>query len=532
MKTTSSKRALLFWLVAVAALALFGVWTGVFPAPLAGALFLVGVGIAYNSVPNSLRVPFVAVEFDNTRASQGAALLQYRVLTFGQKTSAGSATANALYRVASVAQGISLFGRGSMLHRMLIAWFANNTATELWVLALADNGAGTAATGTLTVTGPATASGTLHLYFGGTYVPMAVTSGDAQNSIASAINAAINAALDLPITSTVSTNVVTWTFRHKGTVGNDFDVRLNYQDGQSTPAGVAVAIVAASGGATNPVLTSGLAALGDNWYQVWAHPYTDATSLTALEAELASRFGPMRMIDGVAVTSAAGTQSALGTLGDSRNSPHGCIAAQSGKNPITPPMEYAAAVAGVAALYGQIDPARPFQTLPVVGALAPAEADRFTFAERNLELFDGISTSHTAQDGTTVLERLVTTYQTNAAGAPDESYLNVNTMLTLLYLRYSFRVFIQTNFPRCKLADDGAVVGPGQAIITPKIGKAAALAWFRQMEELGLVENFEQFARDLVVQRNALDRNRLDFLLPPDLVNQFIVGAAKVQFLL
>lgn len=525
-------RQLTLALLALCALAV-GAWaTDHLSGPLAGTLLLGAVGISFNSISPTLRVPFVAVEFDNTRASQGAALLQYRGLMIGQMTTAGSATANTLYRVGSVAQGISLFGRGSMLHRMLIGWCANNTATELWVLPLSDNGAGTAATGTLTVTGPATASGTYHLYCGGSYVPVAITIGDAQNSIAAAINAAINAALDLPITSTVSTNVVTWTFRHKGTVGNSFDVRANYQDGQTTPAGVAVAIVAASGGATNPVLTTGIAALGDNWYQVWAHPYTDATSLTAIETELASRFGPMRMIDGVAVTSSAGTQSALGTLGDSRNSPHSCVAAMPGKNPVTPPMEYAAEVAGVVALYGQIDPARPFQTLPVSGALAPAEGDRFTFTERNLELFDGISTSHVAPDGSTLLERLVTTYQTNAASAPDTSYLDVTTMLTLLYLRYSFRVFIQTSFPRCKLADDGVVAGPGQAIITPAIGKAAALAWFRSMEALGLVENFDQFKRDLVVQRNTQDANRLDFLLAPNLINQFIVGAAKVQFLL
>jgi hypothetical protein len=39
------------------------------------------------------------------------------------------------------------------------------------------------------------------------------------------------------------------------------------------------------------------------------------------------------------------------------------------------------------------------------------------------------------------------------------------------------------------------------------------------MEELGLVENFDQFKTDLVVERNASDPNRLDFLLPPDIIN-------------
>lgn len=57
------------------------------------------------------------------------------------------------------------------------------------------------------------------------------------------------------------------------------------------------------------------------------------------------------------------------------------------------------------------------------------------------------------------------------------------------------------------------------------------MAWFREMEELGLVEGFDQFKRDLVVERNVSDPNRLDFLLPPDLINQLIVTAVKFQFL-
>jgi phage tail sheath gpL-like len=50
------------------------------------------------------------------------------------------------------------------------------------------------------------------------------------------------------------------------------------------------------------------------------------------------------------------------------------------------------------------------------------------------------------------------------------------------------------------------------------------------MEELGLVEGFDQFKADLVVERDALDANRLNFLLPPNLINQLVVTAAKVQF--
>jgi phage tail sheath gpL-like len=486
--------------------------------------------IAFQSVPSNLRVPFVAAEFDSSRAQQGPALLPYRVLIIGQKLAAGPALPNSLHRVTNADQVAALAGRGSMLHRQAVAYFKNNRFTETWIGVLEDNAAGVVATGTITVTGPATAAGTIALYLGGELVQVAVASGDAAAAIATAIAAAINAKTSLPITAVANLAVVTVTHRHKGTVGNDFDLRASYQDGEKLPAGVGLAFVAMAAGATNPLLTTLIATLGDAWFQIWAHGYTDATSLAAIEAELASRFGPMRMIDGLAITSAVGTQAQLGTIGDGRNSPHGCIVAQPGKNPLTPPSEFAAAVAGVVAFHANQDPARPLQTLPIAGVRAPAEADRFTLQERNLELYDGIGTTRVAGGGEVQLERVITTYKTNAAGAEDTAYLDATTMLTLLYLRFTFRNRLLGRYPRHKLAADGTRFGAGQAVITPKIGKAEAVCWFREMEELGLVENFDQFKTDLVVERNLADPNRLDFLLPPDLINGFIVGAANIQF--
>lgn len=488
------------------------------------------MAIAYNEIPTALRVPFVAVEFDASQASQGPALLTYRALIIGQRTTAGSATADSLHRVTSPEDVITLAGRGSMLHRQAVAWFAANRFTETWIGVLEDNAAGVAAQGTLTFTGPATSDGTLFLYLGGVRLTVAVASGDTDANIATAVAAEINDNLDLPVTAAAALGVVTVTFRHKGEVGNAYDMRVNYRDGEALPAGVGVTIVQLTGGTTNPALANLIAALGDSWYQVWTHPYTDATSLTAIENELASRFGPLRMIDGVAITSAAGSFATLTTLGSGRNSPHSSIIAQDGDSVLTPPMEFAAEAAALVALYGQADPARPFQTLAMRHALPPAEGDRFTIEERNMLLFDGIATSVVGAGEVVQLERVITTYQTNAAGADDTAYLDVTTMLTLLYLRYSFRTRIKTRYPRHKLADDGARVSSGQFVITPLLGKAEAINWFREMESLALVENFEQFAQDLRVERDASDPNRLNFLLPPDLINQLIVTAASIQF--
>ena len=491
------------------------------------------MAISFNSVPSNLRIPFVAVEFDGSKAQQGPALLAYKALLVGQKLAAGTFTADTINKVSNIDQVITGGGRGSILHRQALAWFASNRSTELWIGVLADNGAGVAATGTIVVAGPATAAGTIALYLGGVRITVGVNNGDASTAIATAIGAAINANLDIPVTASVATSTVTITFRHKGLVGNSYDVRHSFNFGESLPAGVTLTITAVGAvvaGTTNPLLTNLIAAMADTWFEVWSHPYTDATSLTAIEGELLTRWGPMRQQGGIAVTSASGNFSTLSALGAGRNSAFSVIVAQTGQTPLTPPMEFAAETAALMAFYGAADPARPFQTLAMSNALATLETDQFDINERNLLLFTGIATTRRVTGGGVQLERMITTYETSPSGASDTAYLDATTVLTLIYLRYSFRVRMQTKYPRHKLANDGTRFGSGQAIMTPKLGKAEAITWFREMEELGLVENFDQFKRDLDVERSQTDPNRLEFLLPPDIINQLIVTAAQIQF--
>lgn len=485
--------------------------------------------VSFAQVPNTVRVPFVTMEIDNSRATLGPALLAFKALLLSQKTSAGAQAANTIAKVTSEAQVIAAAGRGSLAHRAAKAWFANNTSTELWLGVVDDNAGGVAATGTLVFSGPATAAGTIALYIGGERITVNVASGDANTAIATAVAAAINANLDLPVTASPSTATVTVTHRHKGTSGNNLDMRFNYNDGEAFPAGVGCVVTAMASGATNPTLTTIIAALGDIWFNIMAFPWTDATSLTAIETELTSRWGAMRMIDCQGFTGAPGTFGTLSSLGSGRNSKHVTIV-EAHAMP-TPADEVAAVAAALVAFYGAADPGRPFQTLTMNRVLPAVESARFTFSERNLLLFDGITTTKVV-GGVVQLERVITTYQLNSAGADDVSYLDVTTMLTLSYLRYTFRQRIMSIYPRHKLADDGIRPGAGQAIITPKIGKAEALAWFRQMEELALVENYDQFAQDLVCERNVSDRNRLDWLLSPDIINQLIVGASRLAYVL
>lgn len=486
------------------------------------------MAISFNQVPASLRVPGVYSEIDNSRAVQGPQIIAYKRLLFGQKTSAGTATANQLVQVTSAAQAKTLAGEGSMLAGMAEAAFAQDEFTETWLMPVADNGAGVQASGTVTVTGPSTAAGTISLYIAGRLVEIAVASGAAQNDIADDIKDAINAADDLPVTATASTNVVTITARHKGLCGNEIDLRKNYQDGEVTPAGVSLAIVDMASGATNPSLTTPIANLGDEWFHVIAFGWTDSTSLTAIEDELEDRFGPLREIEGHAIAGKSGSFATISALGDARNSPHLTIIEAHGEP--MPAYEKAAETAAIVAYYGAIDPARPIQNLRYQWCLPALSSVRFTLEERNLLLFDGVATSKVSPGGELLVERLITTYKTNDAGGADTSYLDIETMLTLLFIRHDWRDYIKAKYPRHKLASDGTRFGPGQAVVTPKLMKAEQVVKFRQWEEIGLVENIEQFKRDQISERNISDPNRLDNLLPPDLVNQLRIVANQIQF--
>lgn len=485
--------------------------------------------ISFNQIPIDLRVPGQYIEFDSSQAIQGLVAQPHKILLIGQRLTTGSVAAGVPTRVLSAAEGETYFGRGSMLATMIAALKSANRYTEAWAVALDDDAAGVAASGNITLGGAITSSGTLAFYVGGVQVRVAVTSGDAPSAVATALAAAINADTSLPVTAVVNGVVaqqVDITARHKGEAGNSIDLRVNYYTGEQLPSGMTTAITAMSGGTANPDITAAISAIGDTQYNTIIMPYTDAANLTALETELSSRWGPLKMIEGHAFAAASGTHAALVTLGDSRNSQFVTIMG-TGSSPTLPEV-WAAVVGGVDAF--EPDPARPRQTLALPGLLPPAEESLFTLDERNLLLKDGISTFITDSGGNVQIERLITTYQQTAAGVPDTSYLDVTTMRTLAFLRFSVRTRIALKFPRHKLANDGTRFGPGQAIVTPNIIRAELIALFRDWEDAGLAENIDQFQADLLVERNTTDPNRVDAIIPPDIINQFRMFAGQVQF--
>lgn len=489
--------------------------------------------ISFNGLPVSIRVPGTYVEIDNSRAVRGLSAWPARALLAGQRLATGTAPAGVPVRVTSAEQARTLFGRASMLAQMAAAWFRANSTTETWALPINENGAGVQASSIMAFGGTATAAGTVSLLIHGSRVEVGIASGTAAAAVATAVAAAITANADVLVTAAAVATNVTVTARARGLEGNSIDLRHSAAPNEALPAGITLTIPAMAGGTTSPSVDFGTAldALGDVWFTDIISNWNDVGVIGVLEARLTSQFGPMQMRDcHVWLGRPEATFSALASFGAARNSPH--VSIMGYRNSPTPPWEWAAVLGAVSIAALTIDPARPVQTLALPGLIAPVAASRFTWSERDLLLRDGISTFRVDDGGNVLIERVITTYQTSPAGADDVSYLDVETMKTLAFLRYDLRQMIALRYPRHKLADDGTNFARGQAVATPGLIRAEIVARAIQWEAAGLVEGIDLFKRDIIVVRNPNDPNRVDALLPPDIVNQLRVVAAQIQFLL
>lgn len=485
--------------------------------------------ISFDNISANIRTPGSYIEFNNELA--GATSIQQRMLIIAPKTAAGIQPDNKLVRVTDPTQAGKLFGRKSIMTAMIKATLSVNRSVELFAISPTEAAAGKAAEGGFAVNGTATKAGVLSLYIGGVPIKVNISEGDDTAAVRAKIKTAIDiAAVDLAIVASNPSNgnVVKITGISKGEMQNGLDLRVSYYD-EPVPAGLTVTTSKMQGGIPSLQIQSALDAIADQHFNWICVPYTHTVNIKLLSDELDTRFGPMKQIGGRAFIGISGTHAEMTTFGNTLNSEHLSVIG-AGKSP-TPAYVAAAINMGVAAKSLSIDPARPLQTLKLPGMLSPSSDEQLDQAERNMLLYDGISTYTVSRDGSCHLERQITTYQQNDSGISDASFLDINTPETLERIRYEQRAMIAQKFPRHKLADDGAQYGAGQAIVTPSIIKANLLSLYRDFENRGWCEGFDTYKESLIVERDATDRNRVNWRDTPNLVNQARVFAGKSQFI-
>jgi phage tail sheath gpL-like len=554
--------------------------------------------ISFNQIPTNWREPGWLAEVDNTGANTGASGGN-RTIIIGQRLPTGLVAAEATSALMRSEQQVKdAFGKGSMLHRQIRGFLYGNKTSELYAIAVDDLPAGVRATGSIAITGPATGSGTLHLYLGASlpagHRAVGITNEDTAAEIATAIKEAINdygdelnsghltagvwyeitaraevtfttdgapnnlvgtifqatgSSITLTATDKVkpisndlavfaavaiaTPTVVDITAKHKGTLGNGIDIRANYYGelgGEKTPSGVALSITAMAHGDGDPDIANVIAALGSTKYFAVINPFADPSNLNKLATEMDDRWGPMEQLYGHAWSSKKETVSNLGTFGNSRNDPANTVFGND-KSP-TPIEEILAACTAVAVASLEIDPARPLHTLPVRYVLPPAVDDRFDKMENNTLLYDGISPLNVGSDGFVQLSKVITTYQVNPSGDPDNSYLDVTTRYTIQAFNEFNRAWVMSKYPRVKVVPDGTPIPQGHAAVTPKDLKGALAAAYDKLQKLLIVCNLKVYVDRLVVEIDTLNPRRVCIEANPILVNGLDTIAFKNKFYL
>lgn len=490
------------------------------------------MAIGFSNIPADLRVPLFYAEMDNSAANSASSTM--RRLIVGQvNDNAVSDDIGSLVLVPSVALAKTIGGQGSMLASMYAAWRKTDPVGEVWCLPLKGTD-GAVSKATVTLDGAATEAGLLNLYVAGVRVQATITNGATAVQAASALAVRINATPDLPVTAAATEAVVTLTCKWKGESGNDIGLQLNRlgkTNGEVIPAGLTVAVTPMASGAGVPDQIAALAALGDEPFEFICMPWSDTTSLNAWKAAMddsVGRWSWAKQLFGHVYSAKRGTLGMLVAAGQDRNDQHMTIQTMEIGVP-QPFWVQASSLAARTAVFISADASRPTQGGSMPG-LDPAPAsERFTLTERQSLLSYGMATAY-FEGGYVRIQRSITTYQKNAYGQPDNSYLDSETMHQSAFIIRRLQGVITSKYGRHKLANDGTRFGAGAPIVTPNTIRGELIAQYAKLELEGHVENSELFAEHLIVERDGNDPSRVNVLFPPDYINGLRVFALLNQF--
>ena len=498
--------------------------------------------VAFNNMPADERVPLFYAEVNpGVPPYQGGS----RSLFLVRKLATGSAVIGKPIPLGSTDPN-QLGGPGSMLADVALYARYHNAQGAVWVLPVADPVGGVAASNTITITGTATASGTLVRYVAGERYEAAVAQGDSAATVAANLAAAIsngytkfNRRMLSSVTAAAVAGVITLTARHAGLEGNLIRVDSALDGDEFDPASLTIAIASQylTGGAGSIDFAGALAALGNEPFDWIFGPYNSPANLAASRAFLADsgsgRWSPTIGLNGHYMTAYDAALVGQTVFGSALNDRHASALAT---NTYPAPLWcWIAAVGGLigasknlgAELTAAIEIARPMQTLELQGLRAPAAASaKWGQADRQALYSCGMSALTFGPDGTPRIDRILTTYQVNAWGVPDTTFLGIETIAIAAYVRNYMKQRVTATYPRSVLRNDNP--NGLQGVTTPGQIKATLVHAYTELDQIGgVVENTDLFAKYLIVER-ASDPNRVNAYLPTDVANQLIVVAANI----
>lgn len=489
------------------------------------------MSVPFNQIPSNVMVPLFYAEFN----SGGTPYLGDPVtLLLGQLTTAGKAPPAVAYGpISSESDAIAQFGLGSMLHYMFLAARKNAQFAPIYALPLADP-PGAPAVGEITITAAPGVSGAGIVRVTGRLLQFQINAADTMDMIATNMAAVINAA-NLAVTAAAAAAVVTVTARHHGLTGNGLDIAIPGVGAVPTGGWANIlnatntTVTPMAGGSGSPDIAGALAGLNDVPYDWIAGAYSDEPSLDAMIAFLndsTGRWSPYQQLYGHYMCFMYDTLSNLCTYGPQINNQHICV--MGSKPTPTPPWEPAAMMAGIATEHLANPPecSRPLQTLTLNGMLPPdARSDYWTISDRQSLYTNGIGAVKVMADRSVQLDRCCTTYVMDAAGAPDRTFMDTETMGQGMWAIRFLRTNVLQKYGRSALAQtDPYNVG----MATPQRVKNDLIHWYNDMVAVGLAQRADIFAQYVVCEIDALNAQRLNVFFPLNVVDQLRIFATNV----
>jgi phage tail sheath gpL-like len=478
----------------------------------------------FSEIPAGLLVPSTMVEVRPQPTNTTLSTWPARALLIGQQTTTGNT--NVAWPVTRKTEAVRLFGAGSQAALMAAAFLAANPYTPLTVIGITDPAGAVKASGTITFPGAPSTNGTMPLYIGGMQVTLSFSLTDTPTTLATRLAALINAMPDLPVTATNALGVVTVTAKNAGTIGNSISIMVPFTQ---YPWLTTFAASALTGGAGDIDLSGAIAGITNDWYTDVAVPTTAATPLAAMVAEAENRYTAGVARDMHIYAGFDGAYTAQTTLAASYNAK--TLSLIGFNSSPTPPWIWAASLCGVASQQLANDPARQLRGLVLPGVMPPLPASRWLDTERQGLLTAGVSTWTATLDGAVALERVITTRRFTDLGAADASWLDIMVSATLSRIRYDWRQYVRTAYPRAKLAKDGSIAAETDAsVVTPQAMANAWAARCKLYARYGWIQNEAVTIPQASFQIDPTDPNRLNGKLVVQVMGSLMVFAAALEF--
>lgn len=459
------------------------------------------------------RVVGIETQFRDLRGGATQFLPQH-IAIVGQGATASAGYSLDPYRITSAQAAATRYGFGSPIHlaalQLLPPTGGGVGTIPVTVYPLADDGAGVAATGSITPSGAATAQGTYRVRVAGILsAPFTVANGDAVNIICDKIVAAVNAVLEMPVLAADGATDVDLTAKWDGESGNDLVVEVLDSTGTAPTSGLTFAIVQPAGGAADPDIAAALAKFGSTWVTLAVNALgpTNTDALDALSAAGEGRWGELLRRPFVAFTGSAEADVATATTVTAARSTDRVNAQVVAPGSVSLPVQIAAAQVREIAKVANDNPPTDYGARRVRGVLPGADGVQWDYAQRDQAVKAGSSTVE-VKDGLVQISDVVTMYRPTGETPP--AYRYVVDIIKLMQIIYNLDLeFSQAAWNGAPLIADGQPTANPNAR-KPSAAKAAVCAILDALALDAVITDPETAKANTTAAINSQNPKRLD----------------------